>query len=78
MKDPQLAAMSSAIGAGEPWLGGPRFAWVRWSIGAIALLLLAALAVEALMPLETAQRTPTLMKALAWTQCWVSCWWRGC
>ncbi len=67
MKDPQFAAMTSALGAGQQWLGGPRVAWVRWSIGALALLLLAALTVEAMMPLESAQQHPVLMKALAST-----------
>ena len=68
MKDPQLAAMSSALGTGQEWLAGPRVAWVRWSIGALLLLLLLSLAVEAWLPAEAVKGNPVPMKALAWTR----------
>ena len=68
MKDPQLAAMSSALGTGQEWLAGPRVAWVRWSIGALLLLLLLSVAVEAWLPAEAVQGYPVPMKALAWTR----------
>ncbi|HQR55835.1 MAG TPA: EAL domain-containing protein [Burkholderiaceae bacterium] len=68
MNDPQLAAMSSALRAGPDWLASPRLAWVRWCIGALMLLLLLSLAVEAWLPVETVREHPVPMKALAWTR----------
>ena len=67
MNDAQAAAITGALGAGDALLASPRVTWVRWSIGVLALLVLATLAIESFVPAEVAQLHLLLTKLLTWT-----------
>jgi diguanylate cyclase (GGDEF)-like protein/PAS domain S-box-containing protein len=47
-------------------LAGPRVAWVRWSVGALAVLLLVTLAAPLLLAAAFQDAHPVLMQAFSW------------